>query len=96
MFVPSRSRRRHDRSRQRQRMVRLWKDLYALGVPYKAKPDPSPTWLGKMISTHGKPCSCSLGCGNRRKWDGPTVAERIANDALRDGQWDAADDNNAE
>jgi hypothetical protein len=84
MFVPSRSRRRYDRLRLRQRMVRLWKDLYAPGDPRNAKPDPDPTWLGNMISTDGKPCSCSLGCGNRRKWDGPTLAERIADDALRD------------
>jgi len=84
MFVPIRSRRRHHRLRLRQRMLRLWKNLYAPGRLNDSEPDP--TWLGNMISTHGKPCSCSLGCGNRRKWDGSTLAERIADDALRDSQ----------
>ncbi len=88
MFAPTRSRRRHDRLRLRQRMLRLWKHLYAPGNPHNAKSDPDPTWLGNMISTHGKPGSCSLGCGNRRNWDGPTFAERIADDALRDIQRD--------
>jgi hypothetical protein len=41
-----------------------------------------------MVSTHGKPCSCSLGCGNRRRWEGPTLAERAADEAL-DDQFDA-------
>jgi hypothetical protein len=27
-----------------------------------------------------------IGGGNRRKWDGSTLAERIADDALRDSQ----------
>ncbi len=32
--------------------------------------------LGKMISTHGAWCTCSMGCANRRKWEGPTLAEQ--------------------
>ena len=71
MKVPSRSRRRHDRRRMRRRMERIWKFWGYSG-------DPPLDWIGVMLSTHGKPCSCSLGCGNRRRWDGATRAEMIA------------------
>lgn len=36
----------------------------------------SPRFVGHMARTR-KPCSC-MGCGHRRLWDGPTMAERRA------------------
>lgn len=35
-----------------------------------------PRWVGHMARTR-KPCSC-MGCGHRRLWEGPSMAERRA------------------
>ncbi len=37
--------------------------------------EPTPTHVGHIADTHGKPCSC-YGCGNARAWEGPTMQER--------------------
>ena len=37
--------------------------------------EPDPHWVGIMASTHCQPCSCR-GCGNQRKWEGPSYQER--------------------
>jgi hypothetical protein len=63
----------------RRRILRIW---LSWQVPGSKAPAPSDAWIGKMVSTHGKPCSCSLNCANRRRWDGPTLAERIAAEAV--------------
>jgi hypothetical protein len=75
MRMPSRSRRRSDRLRIKSRMLRIW-FLY----PNARFDLPELSWWGVMISTHGKPCSCRLGCGNRRSFEGPSVAEQRQRD----------------
>ncbi len=55
------------------RMRRLW-FLFRINETSIGEPDAS--WLGVMTSTHGKPCSCSMFCGNRRHFDGPSIGER--------------------
>lgn len=76
MEVASRSRRRHDVWRVKQRMRRYWRDRGFGRLSVGARQGPTEHWVGNMASTHGKPCSCSLGCGNRRYWDGPSIGER--------------------
>ena len=71
MFVPLRSRRRHDH----RRMLRIWK------LRGNADGPADPRRLGVMTSTHGRPYNCSLLCGNRRQKEGPTLAERVADQA---------------
>jgi hypothetical protein len=39
---------------------------------------PEPRIWGKMISTRSQPNACPDCCANRRKYDGPTLAERKA------------------
>ena len=39
--------------------------------------DPNPGHVGKVASTHGKPCSCWM-CGNARRIEGPTRKELLA------------------
>jgi hypothetical protein len=75
MDVPSRSRRRNDRLRMKARMRRLWL-VYQFDRRGTYTEEPDAAWLGVMTSTHGKPCSCGLGCGNRRRYDGPPIGER--------------------
>jgi hypothetical protein len=42
---------------------------------------PEERWIGRMASTHNKPCSCVGGCGHLRQAVGPTIQElRSAND----------------
>jgi len=78
MFVPSRSRRRHERDRMQRRMILLWK------IWQRMHPSSPPShWLSNMVATHGAPCS-SYCCGNRRHFEGPTRSERIADDRLRE------------
>jgi hypothetical protein len=79
MFVPSRSRRRHEHYRLRRRMIALWKIWSRLSSSM-----PTSHWLGNMIATHGVPCS-GYCCGNRRRYEGPTRAERIADEQLHEG-----------
>jgi hypothetical protein len=75
MEVPTRSRRRHDRWRMRQRMLQYWA-LMSLRSSTEPLSPPTDEWLGNMVSTHGKPCSCIRGCGNRRRTEGASIAER--------------------
>jgi hypothetical protein len=72
MYVPPRSRRRHHHWRMHRRMCRLWKIYFAKRSGF----DPDRHWVAIMLSTHGKPCSCSMNCGNRRRWDGAPIAEQ--------------------
>jgi len=78
MFVPSRSRRRHERDRMQCRMIARWKMWSLIG-----KSVPPAHWLHSMVETHGVPCS-SFCCGNRRRHEGPKRVERIDPDRRRE------------
>jgi hypothetical protein len=73
MEIPLRSRRRHERLRLRAYLLR--REAYHSSRPAPAS-DLDPRFLGVLISTHGAWCSCSMNCANRRRWEGPTLAER--------------------
>jgi hypothetical protein len=75
MDIKSRSRRRHEAWRMKERMRRYWRDYFRSSSDGKTE-NPTPQWIGNMVATHGKPCSCTLGCGNRRRWEGPSISER--------------------
>lgn len=55
--------------------------------PWSAELADSPRFVGHMARTR-KPCSC-MGCGHRRLWEGPTMAERRAAITTREESiWD--------
>lgn len=64
-----RARRRHDEERMKARARRVMA-LWSHGLSTDA---PSPRALGKVASTHGRPCSCWL-CASRK--DVPPKRER--------------------
>lgn len=57
--------RRHQRSRLRQRRSEYWGGAASFSARN----------LGQIAETP-HPCSCEMGCGNRRKHEGPTLQER--------------------
>jgi hypothetical protein len=61
----------------KERFRRYWNAHLGYSDSYGSRTDPSEKWLGGMVSTHGRPCSCYL-CGNRRRFFGPSIAERRA------------------
>jgi hypothetical protein len=75
MNAPSRSRRRHDYYRMRGRA--LHRSLYPSHTDRSMSvAAPDVRVLGKMVSTRGPVHTCRDCCGNRRKYDGPSLAER--------------------
>ena len=66
-----RDRRRRDKDRTLSQMVHLLKVI-------QHWPDDAITdkRIGRYASTGGSPCSCSLGCGHKRKNLGATMAEK--------------------
>jgi hypothetical protein len=66
--------RRAQRASMMERMRDLWNNKWRLR---RWSGEASAAWLGRMVSTHGKPCSCSM-CCNFRKEAGPTPQERRA------------------
>ncbi len=65
-----RARRRRDIERMKSRMQRLMRTIYSYRIEYL-----TPKAMGRMASTHGKPCSGSC-CGNRRRFEGASISER--------------------
>lgn len=47
---------------------------YGLAKPWRSGPMP-PDTLGKVVQ-HPQACSC-MGCGNQRRYVGPTLRERV-------------------
>jgi hypothetical protein len=75
MEAPPRSRRRHDARRMRARALFRWRYPAHTTWPVLTAV-PAPRVLGKMVSTRSQPNACPQCCANRRKYDGPSVAER--------------------
>ena len=67
--APMRARRRQDEQRMKAR-ARAVMALWTRGLP---TPAPSPRAVGKIASTHGRPCSCWLCTGTK---DVPPKRER--------------------
>ena len=72
--MKNRSYRRHQEWRKKQKSIRYWYQNYTNYGKLENRV-PTEKWIGKMATDHNKPCSCSLGCGNKRKYFGPSFSE---------------------
>jgi len=65
--MKGRARRRMDQARMKRKAIKIYHDGY--GVPQSK---------ARKYANHLHPCSCAMGCGNRRLFDGPPMQERRA------------------
>lgn len=73
MSEKKRARRRRDTARMKARAA-----FYLRHVCDYEEHEVTPRHVGRMAATHCKSCSCWMGCGNRRQWEGRSIAERRA------------------
>lgn len=83
-----RSERRHQQQRVKSKVLKTAaKNFGNLDTAFESKSHQK-RWVGKMVSTHGKPCSCPY-CANKREVEGETRQEKLAALKQREGEKEA-------